>query len=163
MKFINILFIISLSILGYSQNQEIVFRNLDINNGLSQNTVISIIQDNNGFIWLGTYDGINIFDGKEITRFSCKSEQSQSINSRSIYSLCKDNNNLIYISTEGSGVIIFNPITETISTITADSSKCSIPSNNVTELFLSSDNLIWITTRSGLAIYNPKNKTTQKF
>ena len=45
------------------------FRSLDINNGLSQNTVAAIIQDRFGFMWFGTKDGLNRYDGVSFQTF----------------------------------------------------------------------------------------------
>ena len=43
--------------------QHYYFKTIDIRNGLSQNTVYQIIQDKNGFMWFGTKDGLNRYDG----------------------------------------------------------------------------------------------------
>ena len=52
----------SLAVLNEGQY---AFRSLDINNGLSQNTVHAILQDKQGFMWFGTKDGLDRYDGKE--------------------------------------------------------------------------------------------------
>ena len=49
--------------------QSIHFDRLDINDGLSQNTVTSIIQDDKGFMWFGTKDGLCRYDGKSFKTF----------------------------------------------------------------------------------------------
>jgi ligand-binding sensor domain-containing protein len=45
------------------------FEHLSINEGLSQNTVVSIVQDNQGFLWFGTEDGLNRYDGYQFKLF----------------------------------------------------------------------------------------------
>ena len=56
----------SLAVLNEGQY---AFRSLDINNGLSQNTVHAILQDKQGFMWFGTDDGLSRYDGKTIQNF----------------------------------------------------------------------------------------------
>jgi ligand-binding sensor domain-containing protein len=51
---------------AFSQ-QHLNFKHLTINEGLSQNTVFSMMQDKTGFMWIGTEDGLNKFDGYEFT------------------------------------------------------------------------------------------------
>lgn len=53
-------FIVSFYVAG---GQQILFRNYDVQNGLSSNTVWNVLQDDQGFIWLGTKNGLNRFDG----------------------------------------------------------------------------------------------------
>jgi ligand-binding sensor domain-containing protein/signal transduction histidine kinase/CheY-like chemotaxis protein len=49
---------------GFSQ-QELSFRQLSVNDGLSQNSAVSVTQDNEGFLWIATQEGLNRYDGKE--------------------------------------------------------------------------------------------------
>ncbi|HEY8894612.1 MAG TPA: two-component regulator propeller domain-containing protein, partial [Niastella sp.] len=48
---------------AFSQQQQIRFEHLGINDGLSQSNVTCILQDSRGFMWFGTRDGINMYDG----------------------------------------------------------------------------------------------------
>ena len=50
-------------------NEGYAFRSLDINNGLSQNTVHAILQDKQGFMWFGTKDGLDRYDGISFRAF----------------------------------------------------------------------------------------------
>ncbi len=59
--YFHIIFIIAFSF--SAESQEIHFRHLTIDNGLSQNAVSSIIQDRQGFMWFGTKDGLNRYNG----------------------------------------------------------------------------------------------------
>ena len=49
-----------------AQNDLVLFKHITTNNGLSQSTISSIAQDDDGFMWFGTHDGLNRYDGKSI-------------------------------------------------------------------------------------------------
>ena len=51
--------------LHFTRSEQLSFQHLDILDGLSQNTVSCMLQDRQGYIWLGTKDGVNIYDGNE--------------------------------------------------------------------------------------------------
>jgi len=55
--------------MGFGQEQDARFERLSIEDGLSQASVYAILQDRHGFIWLGTQDGLNRYDGYDITVF----------------------------------------------------------------------------------------------
>ena len=57
------------SILSFSQQHKYIFKNININDGLSQNSVIDIIEDPSGFIWFATQDGLNRYDGSNFLVF----------------------------------------------------------------------------------------------
>src|SRR4051812_37702646 len=57
------------SLVSFSQNQNLKFDHLDITSGLSQNNVICVLQDSRGFMWLGTRDGLNKYDGYKFTLY----------------------------------------------------------------------------------------------
>ena len=53
-----------------AEERQYIFRSIDVDDGLSQNSVMDIIQDRSGFVWFGTKDGLNRYDGVELRRFS---------------------------------------------------------------------------------------------
>ena len=63
-----ILFILS-TIIIYGQEQEYYFKHYEVNNGLSHNTVHCMAQDDNGFMWFGTKNGLNRFDGHKFKHY----------------------------------------------------------------------------------------------
>jgi ligand-binding sensor domain-containing protein len=56
---------------GFSQ-QKLSFRQLSVNDGLSQNSAVSVTQDHEGFLWIATQEGLNRYDGKEFRIYSKK-------------------------------------------------------------------------------------------
>lgn len=101
----------SFRLLGQVPVEELSLMQYDISNGLSENIAISILEDSKGYIWIGTLDGLNKFDG---TNFKAYRDElfveSISSNNR-IYQIHQDHNdNLLVVKDEGA--ILFDPITE---------------------------------------------------
>lgn len=87
------------------------FRNISVEDGLSQNMVYSIFQDKTGFIWFGTMDGLNRYDGIQYRIFKNERENPKSINSSRIFSILQDEEDKIWIGT-ANGIDIYDPINE---------------------------------------------------
>jgi ligand-binding sensor domain-containing protein len=87
--------------------QKIKFQHLSVDNGLSQNTVNCIFQDSRGFMWLGTQNGLNKYDGTAFTVFKNVTEDSTSISSSDIYSAFEDKNKNVWFGTN-SGLSRYN-------------------------------------------------------
>jgi two-component system sensor histidine kinase ChiS len=84
--------------------QNIVFETLTLDRGLSQCTVASIIQDQDGFLWFGTIDGLNRFDGYNFTVYQNNPNDSNSIADNWITSLCMGNDGTLWIGTLSRGL-----------------------------------------------------------
>jgi signal transduction histidine kinase/ligand-binding sensor domain-containing protein/DNA-binding response OmpR family regulator len=87
-----------------SGSQELRFKTITVNDGLSQNDVSCVFQDSFGFIWIGTYDGLNRFDGFNIVDFSSKTNIAESLSSNRITCLFEDSKKRLWIGTDGSGL-----------------------------------------------------------
>lgn len=83
---------------------------LTTQNGLSNNSVISIFQDRYGFMWLGTVDGLNKYDGYSFITFRNKTNDTTSLPSSRITCINEDNTNEIWIGTL-KGICVYNPVT----------------------------------------------------
>lgn len=100
-----ILFVlISIHYCLFSQEKNLRFENLTIENGLSQNTVIGIVKDRNGFMWFGTWDGLNRFDGYTFTIYSSPKAFA---NSR-IFTLFTDTTENLWVQTGDSLIYRYN-------------------------------------------------------
>lgn len=82
---------------------------LGIQQGLSNNSIRCIYQDHKGFMWFGTYDGLNLYDGYNFTVFRNKLNDSTSLPHNYIYAIHEDRHNNLWIGT-GQGIAIYNGI-----------------------------------------------------
>lgn len=87
---------------------------LGINQGLSNNSVRCILRDHKGFMWFGTYDGLNRYDGYSFKVFRNKLNDTASLINPFINALCEDRNGLIWIGTR-KGVCVYNSLTDRFS------------------------------------------------
>ena len=92
----------------FSQQVEIRFNHLSINDGLSQSTVYCILQDDDGYIWVGTQDGLNKYDGYTISQYKHQIDNDQSLSNSYINSLCKANDGGFWIGTQRGGLNYYN-------------------------------------------------------
>ncbi|MBI9057358.1 MAG: response regulator [Labilibaculum sp.] len=84
-----------------AQSQQISFDYLGVNDGLSQNSVTTLAQDSLGRIWIGTRDGLNVYDGTQIRTFRPIRGDSTSLLGHFINSIISDANDLWIISKNG--------------------------------------------------------------
>ena len=96
--------------------QSIHFDRLDINDGLSQNTVTSIIQDDKGFMWFGTKDGLCRYDGKSFKTFMHDPRLTTGLGNSLIKCLVEDHDRRIWVGTD-SGLYIYDPEMEHFSAV----------------------------------------------
>lgn len=88
------------------------FRHYTIQEGLSVNAVYSITQDSKGFLWFGTIDGLNRFDGRHIKTYRLTADEQPRIRLGSIiYALCEDRNRQLWIASDR-GIALFDLKTE---------------------------------------------------
>lgn len=96
----------------YSLGQELYFKSLTVNDGLTQHDVSCFLQDSFGFIWIGTYDGLNRYDGFNVLNFTHKTDDIESLSSNRILCLFEDSKKRIWIGTDGSGLNYYSLVTE---------------------------------------------------
>jgi signal transduction histidine kinase/ligand-binding sensor domain-containing protein/DNA-binding response OmpR family regulator len=89
-----------LSFTAYSQRNEIKFKQLNTNHGLSQSFVTCIEQDKRGFMWVGTQTGLNKYDGYNFTTYQHNPEDSTSIRNNGLMSLLADSKGRFWVGTE---------------------------------------------------------------
>lgn len=90
------------------QAQSYYFRNYQVNNGVSSNTITSILQDKKGFMWFGTRNGLNRFDGNSFKIFKNDPRDSNSIGSNSVLSLYEDADEILWVGTY-KGIYLYTP------------------------------------------------------
>lgn len=147
-----------------SVDAELVFQKLQTKDGLSHDTVYSIAQDNNGYIWFGTEDGLNKYNGYTIEIY--RSEKGgNKIGNANISTILVDANNQLFLASWGGGLQVLNQETGLVKiykNIEGDST--SLSDNNVHSLFRDSIGRIWIGTYTqGLNQYLPETETFESY
>ena len=88
-----------------AQNYALQIQRLSTDEGLTQGSVTKVVQDDLGFIWIGTYQGLNRYDGYQVSPFSGEHILDQ----RQIAFMAKTNNGKLFVSTEFSGAFLIDP------------------------------------------------------
>lgn len=84
------------------------FKNIEVDMGLSHNMVYAILQDKQGFMWFGTQEGLNRFDGISFKIYKKEPYKKNSLKSNAIFSLLEDKNGIIWIGTDH-GISLYDP------------------------------------------------------
>ncbi len=158
-KFSILLFIFSLIISFNSpaQNTNLKFKQLSINSGLSYSIVTCVIQDKEGFLWFGTKNGLNKYDGYKFTIYKNNPLDSTSLSHNWMYGFCllADSDGKIWVGTQ-KGLNCFDKATEKFERYYAN----QISNNSIGCIYMDYTKNVWIGTYSGLNLYN---KATNSF
>lgn len=156
-KFYPILLVLCCGMLP-TRAQSIHFDRLDINDGLSQNTVTSIIQDDMGFMWFGTKDGLCRYDGKSFKTFMHDPRLNTGLGNSLIKCLIEDLDHRIWIGTD-SGLFIYDPQTEYISDVPLVAADGKAVTKPVSILECDPAGRVWIVVEnSDIFCYDPQTR-----
>jgi ligand-binding sensor domain-containing protein/anti-sigma regulatory factor (Ser/Thr protein kinase) len=121
--------------------------------GLSQNVVNCMIQDKEGFLWLGTQDGLNCFDGYSFVYYQNQPSDSTSISNNYITSLCEDKSGYLWIGTMSGGLNKLDKFTRRFKVYRNKPEDTeSISDNTIWSLAVDTSNSIWAGTYKGLNV-----------
>ncbi len=136
------------------------FDKLTSQEGLSQNTVTAMLQDNLGFIWIGTQNGLNRYDASNFKTYKVEQNRN-SIPDNHITFLLQTEDNFIWIGTQSGGLCRLNTITEQFEVFAYEpQNPLSLSAGAVTCILRDSKNRTWIgTSIGGLNLFNPQTKT----
>jgi ligand-binding sensor domain-containing protein/two-component sensor histidine kinase len=155
MQLVIFLFLITFLI---SQKSNIRFEAINADNGLSNNSVYAIGQDGKGFLWFGTQDGLNRFDGINFEIFKKSPFDSLSIQDNWIQVIRTDQLGNLWIGTHNGGIVHFDIHQEKLTNYLFSENKNSVSHNRVWDIFIEDEENIWIGTLNGLNLYNTRTK-----
>ncbi|VAX27262.1 DNA-binding response regulator, AraC family [hydrothermal vent metagenome] len=138
-----------------------VFENLSIPQGLSNPTINCIYEDKYGFLWLGTEDGLSRYDGYDFKVYKNNPSDSASLPGNSIRTINEDNNGNLWIG--GSNVLAkYDRKNNTFKSVKFDSEQ-NLNQPIIRKIFIDKNNKIWICTDlHGVHLLNPKTMTTKR-
>lgn len=141
-----------------AQGLEKQFDHITIEDGLSQSTIQAILQDSKGFMWFGTEDGLNRYDGYEFTVFKTVAGNPNSLSDNNINALFEDSKQRIWIGTQSGGLTQYdwkkNQFTNYFG-IDDEEHWQTLSSNTIWTITEDQDGLIWVGTSFGLNLFDP--------
>ena len=153
----NIFLVLTFEVILFSRvsfTQNPAFGKITIENGLSNSYVNCLLQDSFGFIWFGTDDGLNRFDGYEIKIFRNIPDDSTSLSNNIIWSLFEDSKGFLWIGTKSGKLNRYDPVKDEFEHWFLDSSD--LEGKNITFIYEDSRSFIWVGTyRNGLYRFDP--------
>ena len=132
------------------------FKNITIEDGLSQSTVETIYQDSKGYIWIGTNDGLDRYNGYEFKHYKHDKYDKNSIANNYIVDIIEDKNGYIWVSTIG-GLSRINPDKDEIKNYYSKEYSGNLSNSNLWQILCTKDNRLIASTIDGLNVYD-KNK-----
>ncbi len=139
------------------------FEHLSIEEGLSQSVVNAIVQDRTGFLWFGTQDGLNRYDGYTFTIFKSDPADPQALADDWITALQADEDGSLWIGTNQGGLHRFDATTGKIIRFSDDPALRIFSNANIHTLFIDSQNTLWVGANDGLNRFHLDTRALESF
>ena len=148
---------------GMPGDKRYYLRNLSIKEGLSQNTVNTVLQDRQGFMWFGTKDGLNRFDGLSLKVFRREFGNPRSIGNNIITTLYEGKDGNLWVGTDA-GLYIYRPEKEEFDRFAVSTGEGVQIEETVTMIGNDSVGQIWMAVeRQGIFRYDPGKKELRNY
>jgi two-component system sensor histidine kinase ChiS len=146
---------------GTNTAPDFKFTHLSLEDGLSQTTVISILQDSRGFMWFGTQDGLNRYDGYNFVVYRNDPNDLNSLGDNRIRAIVEDPSGFLWIGTEAGGLNKYDPGADTFTRYRHDSGNPnSLKNNRVWNIWQDEAGFLWLYMDEGwLTQFDPKSET----
>ena len=129
------------------------FKNITIEDGLSQSTVETIFQDSRGYIWFGTNDGLDRYNGYDIKSYKYDKYSDNSLANNYIVDILEDKDGYLWVSTIA-GLSMINQSNNEIKNYYSDKDKGNLSNENLWQLLYTKDGRLLASTVDGLNLYN---------
>jgi ligand-binding sensor domain-containing protein/signal transduction histidine kinase len=130
--------------------QNINFEHLSAQEGLSQVSVTCINQDHVGFLWLGTYDGLNRYDGYNFKVFKKEPKNPNSLSHNFVKNIVVDRKGILWVGTLGGGLNRYDAQTEQFIHYVHDpADSTSLSHDDIQALYEDASGTLWIGTWGG--------------
>lgn len=139
--------------------RNIQFTTLSVSDGLSQAAINSIVQDRQGFIWIGTQEGLNRYDGYEFTVYQSNPAEPGSLSHDWVWTVFVDDAGQLWVGTDGGGLNRYEPDTGRFTHFRHNpDDSTSLSGNRVRVIYQDRQGFFWIgTDGNGLNRFNPED------
>ncbi len=142
--------------LTFAPGAHLRFEHITIDDGLSQNAGLALLQDRQGYLWIGTQDGLNRYDGYTLTQFKHDPANPASLSHNSIIALYEDRAGYLWIGTWGGGLNRYDPATQQFTRYTPNpANPDSLGHPIVTDIVQDEQGVYWVATLGGLERFDP--------
>ncbi len=142
--------------LNPAKGQLNMFTNFDITNGLSNNTTFCVAQGKKGFIWMGTADGLNRFDGKDFKVFRNFSDKAGVAGTLYVWDLLVHSSGSLWLSTN-KGIFVFNDTTEQLLQVK------NVPFGTVYGMAEDPAGKVWLSLRNDMYECDPVSREAKRY
>ncbi len=139
------------------------FWHITSDDGLSAGTVNCVFRDSYGFLWVGTIDGLNRFDGYSIQEFKANKSNPNSISGNIITTLAEDWEGNLWIGTRSNGISVMNLATNQVRQILPGGAE-KLPEGSVRKILITQDKSILVASQGGgLLVYDNATSTFKQY
>jgi signal transduction histidine kinase/CheY-like chemotaxis protein/ligand-binding sensor domain-containing protein len=152
-----LIFFLTLSFAGNAQPKNLKFEHISTEAGLSQSHILCVLQDSRGFMWFGTRDGLNKFDGYNFTVFKNDAKKVNTVGHDRVSDMAEDSNGDLWLATYGGGLNKYDwRKEEFVQYKNNPQDTTDIPTDLLHCVEIDQKGNIWVgTSRAGLSMYDP--------
>jgi ligand-binding sensor domain-containing protein len=163
--FLTIVLILSgLTFEAKGQRLQLRFERIGVKEGISVPTIRKVVQDQNGFLWIATGDGLNRYDGSQVKVYRHLPQDSTSLTNSYIRTILIDSKQRLWVGTWWGGLCLYHPEYDNFEHFTSQEyDSSSLSHNNVNTIFEDNQGNIWVGTWNGLNLLDVKNKKFKRF
>ena len=148
----------------HAQRQTITFGHIRLPGGAYGNYITSIVQDQQGFMWFGTWGGLYKYDGYQVTPFTHRPDDSTSLSVTWVESLYVDRAGILWVGTFGGGLNRFDRETETFTPYRHQpDDPTSLSDDVITVILEDRSGVLWVGTHGGLNRFDPQAGTFSRY
>ncbi len=165
-KVFGVLFLLTFAMgVHAAESSNFSFTSAELNKELTQKTVRQIYQDSTGYLWIVTQEGLSRYDGYQLLSFMHDPRQPNSLSSDNVRAVLEDEQQRLWIATDGGGLSLFNSGKQVFSVLLQDGDASTSPSSNhIRSMTLTKDGRIWLGYNIGnFSRFNPQDMTFEHF
>ncbi len=152
------IFIILLLVSNVALAEQVkLFKSFTPDNPLSYQFVRSIVQDDDGFIWLGSHEGLHRYDGKHFVSYHHDAQIENSLSSDVVSTMLIDSKQRFWVATSGAGLNLYQELSKNFQHFSTLTEDAKLTNDVINSLFEDSEGKLWIGTEKGLNILSVKD------